>query len=199
MSEVKRYFADVATCLDCAPTESVFDHYLVLGSDYDALAAECERLQREAGNDAIAYRAAIERQNEIRAERDAALAELAALKGGREAFAIECGLSNGDGTYSVHIKRYPLPSYIEPHKDHPVKLLYTAPPAQGSAWVEEGLVRKVVTDALIGMVSGVSGMSPPPNEPPPQFIQAAIDRAVDRITEALAAAPTPGASDEDEQ
>lgn len=59
----------------------------------------------------------------------------AALKIGQVPFAIECGLSNGDGTYSVHIKRYPLPSYLEPHKDRPVKLLYTAPPAQASAWV----------------------------------------------------------------
>ena len=41
-----------------------------------------------------------------------------------EPYAIECGISNGDGTYSVEIERHPLPSYKQPHKDHSVKLLY---------------------------------------------------------------------------
>ncbi|WP_313284591.1 hypothetical protein [Stutzerimonas kunmingensis] len=53
------------------------DEY-VLASDYDALlaernrlAAENERLARDAKNDSIAYRAVIERQEELRAEVEA--------------------------------------------------------------------------------------------------------------------------------
>ncbi|EKT4469785.1 hypothetical protein QEM11_000586 [Pseudomonas putida] len=44
---------------------------------------------------------------------------------------------------------------------------------------------KIVTEALVGMVSGVTGMKPPPNEPLPGFIQAPIDRAVTRISSLL--------------
>ncbi|MBK4999498.1 hypothetical protein IAE37_001774 [Pseudomonas sp. S31] len=40
---------------------------------------------------------------------------------------------------------------------------------------------KIVTEALVGMVSGVTGMKPPADEPLPGFIQAPIDRAVERI------------------
>ncbi len=47
-------------------------------------------------------------------------------------------------------------------------------------------VRAIVTDALVGMVSGVTGMVPPSNEPLPDFIQAPVDRAVERISAALA-------------
>lgn len=47
-----------------------------------ALEAENARLVREAKNDAIAYKAVLERQDELRAERDAALAQLAAIQGG---------------------------------------------------------------------------------------------------------------------
>lgn len=42
-------------------------------------------------------------------------------------------------------------------------------------------LRQVVTDALMGMIAAVTSSTPPANEPPPPFIQAAIDRAVDRI------------------
>lgn len=60
-------------------------------------------------------------------QRYAALeAELAKLREGREPYAIECGFDNGDGTYSVRIKRMPLPSYEKPHKDWPVRLLYAS-------------------------------------------------------------------------
>ncbi|WP_296230475.1 hypothetical protein [Pseudomonas sp. UBA4617] len=45
---------------------------------------------------------------------------------------------------------------------------------------------KIVTEALVGMVSGVTGMKPPADEPLPGFIQAPIDRAVTRISELLA-------------
>lgn len=44
-----------------------------------ALIAENERLEREAKNDLIAYKAVIERQNELRAERDQIKAEKEAL------------------------------------------------------------------------------------------------------------------------
>lgn len=96
MSEVKRYYimeSAVGPMRDEQLTYTPLVNYktdahvvpLVLASDYDALAAECERLRREAKNDAIAYKAAIERQNEIRTERDAALAELAKVAAQRDA------------------------------------------------------------------------------------------------------------------
>lgn len=49
---------------------------------------------------------------------------------------------------------------------------------------------KIVTEALVGMVSGVTGMKPPTGEPLPGFIQAPIDRAVTRIS-GLLAQPAP--------
>lgn len=49
---------------------------------------------------------------------------------------------------------------------------------------------KIVTEALVGMVSGVTGMKPPPGEPLPGFIQAPIDRAVTRMS-GLLAQPAP--------
>ncbi|MEQ9725219.1 hypothetical protein ABRP29_06215 [Pseudomonas sp. WHRI 8822A] len=42
-------------------------------------------------------------------------------------------------------------------------------------------VRKVVTEALVSMVSGVTGLTPPSGQPLPDFIQAPVDRAVERI------------------
>ncbi|WP_372030024.1 hypothetical protein [Pseudomonas kurunegalensis] len=45
---------------------------------------------------------------------------------------------------------------------------------------------KIVTEALVGMVSGVTGMKPPADEPLPGFIQAPIDRAIERIASLLA-------------
>lgn len=68
------------------------------------------------------------------AARDAALAELAALKGGREpvAFTSERKLAdmNAIGVSSIWPKRIASDGDIA---------LYTAPPAQASAWVPEGL------------------------------------------------------------
>jgi len=49
---------------------------------------------------------------------------------------------------------------------------------------------KIVTEALVGMASGVTGMKPPADEPLPGFIQAPIDRAVTRIS-GLLAQPAP--------
>ncbi|SDS97265.1 hypothetical protein [Pseudomonas granadensis] len=37
-------------------------------------------------------------------------------------------------------------------------------------------IRKVVTDSLVGMISAVTSMIPPANEPLPDFIQGPIDR-----------------------
>lgn len=42
-------------------------------------------------------------------------------------------------------------------------------------------LRTVVTDALMGMIAAVTSTTPPADQPPPPFIQSAIDRAVDRI------------------
>ena len=46
-------------------------------------------------------------------------------------------------------------------------------------------IRAIVTEALIGMIATVTGLVPPANTAPPPFIQAAIDRAVDRIVRCL--------------
>lgn len=42
-------------------------------------------------------------------------------------------------------------------------------------------LRTVVTDAFMGMIAAVTSTTPPADQPPPPFIQSAIDRAVDRI------------------
>lgn len=42
-------------------------------------------------------------------------------------------------------------------------------------------IRSVVTDSLVGMITAVKRTTPLANEPLPSFIQAPIDRAVDRI------------------
>lgn len=46
-------------------------------------------------------------------------------------------------------------------------------------------IRTIVTEALIGMIATVTGLVPPSDTAPPPFIQAAIDRAVDRIGQRL--------------
>lgn len=88
MSEVKRYYimeSAVGPMRDERLTYTPLVNYktdvhvvpLVLASDYDALAAECERV-RAANLDCVDH------FNQAMAARDAALAELAALKGGQE-------------------------------------------------------------------------------------------------------------------
>ncbi len=47
-------------------------------------------------------------------------------------------------------------------------------------------IRKIVTDSLVGMISAITSMTPPANEPLPDFIQGPIDRAVERISTAVA-------------
>jgi hypothetical protein len=46
-------------------------------------------------------------------------------------------------------------------------------------------IRAIVTEALIGMIATITCLVPPTNTAPPPFIQAAIDRAVDRIVRRL--------------
>lgn len=55
-------------------------------------------------------------------------------------------------------------------------------------------IRKVVTDSLVGMISAVTSMTPPANEPLPDFIQGPIDRAVERISAAVAPGVTAACS-----
>lgn len=43
-------------------------------------------------------------------------------------------------------------------------------------------VKKIVTESLIGMISGVTGLVPPDDGSIPDFIQAPIDRAAYRIS-----------------
>jgi len=47
-------------------------------------------------------------------------------------------------------------------------------------------IRTVVTESLIGMISAVTDLTPPTNEPMPVFIQGPIDRAVARISTVVA-------------
>lgn len=42
-------------------------------------------------------------------------------------------------------------------------------------------IRSIVTDSLVGMIAAVTRTTPLANEPLPSFIQAPVDRAVDRI------------------
>lgn len=51
-------------------------------------------------------------------------------------------------------------------------------------------LRQIVTDALVGMISGVTGLVPPTGPGSiPDFIQAPIDRAVEKIQEGLRFVP----------
>lgn len=50
-------------------------------------------------------------------------------------------------------------------------------------------LRKIVTEALVGMVATATSTIPPTDQPLPDFIQAPIDRAIDRITACLPATP----------
>lgn len=45
----------------------------------------------------------------------------------------------------------------------------------------DGEIRTVVTEALVGMIAGVTNMVPPTDQALPDFIQAPVDRAVERI------------------
>ena len=51
-------------------------------------------------------------------------------------------------------------------------------------------LRQIVTDALVGMISGVTGLVPPTGPGSiPDFVQAPIDRAVEKIQEVLRHVP----------
>ena len=119
------------------------------------------------------------------AERNAALAELAALKGGQEAVAMiryARGVPGFENEMPHVVSCNDLPDGLYP--------VYLAPPAQASAWVE--------------------GWRPAPLEPTPAMIDVAVSHALmvslsseynwssymrDVWLRMLAAAPTPGASD----
>jgi hypothetical protein len=58
---------------------------------------------------------------------------------------------------------------------------FDTPSIPETSVVVERELQKIVTESLMGMISAVTSSTPPPNEPPPPFIQAAIDRAVERI------------------
>ncbi|WP_353187447.1 DUF4406 domain-containing protein [Pseudomonas sp.] len=47
-------------------------------------------------------------------------------------------------------------------------------------------IHTVVTDSLIGMIAAITSTTPPANEPMPPFIPGPIDRAVERISAAVA-------------
>lgn len=55
-------------------------------------------------------------------------------------------------------------------------------------------IRKVVTGSLVRMISAVTSTTPPANEPLPDFIQSPIDRAVERISAAVAPGVTAACS-----
>ncbi|WP_332847591.1 DUF4406 domain-containing protein [Pseudomonas lactucae] len=46
-------------------------------------------------------------------------------------------------------------------------------------------IRSIVTESLVAMIAAVTRTMPPANEPLPSFIQAPVDRAVDRIRSIL--------------
>lgn len=52
---------------------------------------------------------------------------------------------------------------------------------------EQATIRTIVVDSLVGMIAGATGMVPPREGPLPDFIQGPVDRAVERIAEALEA------------
>lgn len=55
-------------------------------------------------------------------------------------------------------------------------------------------IRKVVTDSLVRMISAVTSTTPPANESLQDFIQGPIDRAVERISAAVAPGVTAACS-----
>ena len=152
-------------------------------SDYDALAAECERLLRmnkwyeatltrvdnmwkkrwleKTGEPAVAlivdeeFKHYFEQIKEIRTERDAALAERAALKCGQEAVAWAVCREPGkvdalsaayasESAAKAHVNSYATKGCSGLH----VTPLYTALPAQASAWLE-------ATEAMVMAARGV--------------------------------------------
>lgn len=173
-------------------------------ADYDALATECERLR---GDLEMAMKvpsvaamhsyldAECAKQNiELAAERDAALAELAALKCGREAIG-RIGASHG---YKERFPIWNTPDGSEP----PVGTkLYTAPPAQASAWVPEGLQVVMqqrdhyaarVADLELVLLRIADDYQPSTDAEAPLAL-GEMREAIRGLV--LAAAPTPGASD----
>lgn len=118
MSEVKRWHMPRGTSVSDDK-----DGEFVLASDYDALAAECERLREETA-------VLLGDIAELEVRRDAALAELAALKGGQEPVAMiryARGVPGFENEMPHVVSCNDLPDGLYP--------VYLAPPAQSSAWV----------------------------------------------------------------
>lgn len=46
-------------------------------------------------------------------------------------------------------------------------------------------IRQIVVDALVGMIAGVTNTTPPTDQPLPGFVQAPVDRAVEKISAAV--------------
>ena len=220
MGEVKRYeqmFTDPVS-------GQMVTFRTVPASDYDALAAECERLRGEVSDlHTTMMAAAVEIQEHwdahcdaegygpanlmhrleqgiasqygynaetvvrMEAQRDAALAELAALKGGQEAVGgdlsacpIAYAVKGSDVMFGTAYEAYQyMGEGSEPFA------LYTAPPAQASAWPEGW---KLVP------VCATSGMEDAYDE---KCTADGIEHELylPAYEAMLAAAPTPGASD----
>lgn len=153
------------------------------------LAAECERLREETA-------VLVGEIAEIEVRRDAALAELAALKGGREAVAWAVCREHGkvdaliaayasESAAKAHVNSYATKGCSGLH----VTPLYTAPPAQASAW-PEGWKLVPVEPTHEMEVAGCEGYMRADGN----FIMhnSSMGHAYAAM---LAAAPTPGASD----
>jgi hypothetical protein len=139
---VRLFVALAKRCLAEANAE-VGDTEWPAGQQWDELGhtsqhAFLRKAAAESGIDYSAYQAALKSLDDATADRidevftemlsaHRAKAQTAQQQG--EAYAIECGISNGDGTFSVHIRKWPLPSYEKPHPEWPVKYLYTTSPS----------------------------------------------------------------------
>lgn len=186
-SEVKRY--EVWRADAELPDETM----VVLASDYDALEAECARLREQHQGSESQAEYQRDRAEHFETERDAALAELAALKGGQEAVAWRV---TGAGGLTV-TPQYP--SWAEDDTRLSIEPLYLAPPAQASAWVavSERLPESGLDVLVVGVKHGavyhtVAGL----------FHDKWASQETEEATrfepthwQPIPAAPTPGASD----
>ena len=165
-------------------------------ADYDALAAEfkvlAERYAKlQTGEDGVVAR--------VVAERDAALAELAALKGGHEVAQYQY-LSRGETARWWNIEESDAAQAKA--EGFEVRELFASPPAQASAWVpaserlpdgwsvreccdmEADIYGLIVSSPRVDGVSASNSVWPTDTDPAHLL-----------LWHLLAAAPTPGASD----
>lgn len=185
-------------------------------ADYDALAAECERLRldnlskngsmKAFGEQIAALQRAVKNRDKLKAraeaDLDAALAELAALKGGREAVATKWGHGvQGVPPYGFTCHADRRDQWIAEGKE--VYVMDTAPPAQASAWVAgveavAKLIEKKADDYAMEYghddMGGLSFGSGQHAQAKADYHGSLIELA-EEVRAMLAAAPTPGASD----